>query len=400
MKKFLPIILVLAMVIALWPTPVLADTAITAVFSSFNGTSITAFQLNGEAALNVNRLRLTPASGGVFGTAWWKNKVTLVDNRSFSAYFTFEISNSGGGGADGIVFAIQTQSSGAGTAGGGIGYEGITPSVGIEFDTWNNGAPTDPNANHIGVNTNGSVTSLQTADVTSIGTLDAGGVFHAWLDYNGPSDALEVRLSANSTRPASATLSRTIDLESIVGADVFVGFTAATGGAWSQHEIVSFYFNNDFIAGGITPTTETYTSAPTTVTLTAAPTSIQANGSATSTISATAKNVSGSPLSGQTIQFTTNLGTVSPTSAVTNSSGIATTYLSGTNLGTATVRGTAQGGAYGETNVSLTSILVGVTVYPPNKLALLAPWLVLAVVLVLAVGGSLFALRRRRSHWA
>ena len=113
------VFLLLALVLTFWTATVLADTVITAVYPSFNSTNIGVFQLNGDAALSGNRLRLTPALGGKFGTAWWKNKVTLADKRSFSAYLTFEISDSTwsqwGTGADGIVFAIQTQSSSAGT---------------------------------------------------------------------------------------------------------------------------------------------------------------------------------------------------------------------------------------------------------------------------------------------
>jgi hypothetical protein len=41
---------------------------------------------------------------------------------------------------------------------------------------------------------------------------------------------------------------------------------------------------------------------------------------------------------------------------------------------------------------------VGGTVYPINKAAILMPWLGLAFVLILAVGGSTLALRRRRTH--
>ena len=79
-----------------------------------------------------------------------------------------------------------------------------------------------------------------------------------------------------------------------------------------------------------------------TVELTATPTLIPAHGVATSTISATPKDVSGTPLSGQTIQFITTMGTVNPTSAVTNGTGVATTNLSGTSGGEATVAVTSR----------------------------------------------------------
>lgn len=185
---------------------------VTAVYPSFDSTNIQAFNLVGQAALSGTRLQLTPSHEWRFGTAWWKDKVSLEDSRSFSAYFTFEISNSGAGGADGIVFVIQTQSSDAGSSGVGIGYEGINNSVGIEFDTWHNGGDPvyDPNGNHIGVDINGSVHSLQTADVTSIGTLDAGGVYSAWVDYDGPSNLLEVRLGTGPGRRPQRSAARLI----------------------------------------------------------------------------------------------------------------------------------------------------------------------------------------------
>ncbi|NYC32247.1 hypothetical protein B0H42_004878 [Clostridium saccharobutylicum] len=42
-------------------------------------------------------------------------------------------------GADGIVFVINNNTNGLGTEGAGIGYQGITNSIGIEFDTYDNG---------------------------------------------------------------------------------------------------------------------------------------------------------------------------------------------------------------------------------------------------------------------
>jgi hypothetical protein len=327
---------------------------ITAAYPDFNSHNIELYQRKGQAALNGDRLRLTQSDSGVFGTAWWKHKVTLADNCSFSAYFTFEISQSVSGGADGFVFAIQTQSNSAGSAGAGMGYQGITPSLGIEFDNFYN--TFDPDENHIGIDVNGNITSVKTANVDSIVTLDSSGVCYAWVDYDGSSDLLEVRLCKSSSRPINATLSDTIDLESIFGRDVYIGFTAATGGSWSQYEVLSFYFNNDDMTGGITPNLYTYLSAPATVTLTVSPDSVLADGATQSTIQATVKDVNDDQVPGQLVRFTTELGTVSPASATTDANGVATTYLSGDNPGTAAVRGSVQGGAYGEATVILIAI--------------------------------------------
>ncbi len=337
---------------------VYADTVITAVYPSFNSTNILAFRLNGNAIQAGNAIILTPATIWQYGSAWWQNRVTLQNQRSFSAFFSFKVTFPSSPPADGIVFAIQTESNAAGGAGGGIGYGGINHSIGIEYDTYNNNGDAgfnDTNANHVAIDLNGSMISVASANASSIGTLSDGNTYYSWIDYDGATGIIEVRLNTSNNRPAGALLSHTFSpgLESYFGQDVYVGFTAGTGGAYEQHEIDSFYFNNNYIPGSITPGIETYTAGPTTVELSASPVSIQADGTTNSTISATAKDVNGTPMSGQTIDFTTNLGTLSAASSVTNSSGIATVNLTGTSAGTAKVRGTATGGAYGETNVIL-----------------------------------------------
>jgi len=327
---------------------------ITAVYTNFDSTNTQLFQLNGDAALSGDRLELAVAPFvEAYGSAWWQRRVTLQDDRSFSSYFSFQISNPGNGGADGLVFAIQTESSSAGGSGGGMGYGGITNSVGIEFDIFQNVEYGDPAGHHVGLDTNGSVTSLKTANPPA--SL-LSGIWHVWVNYDGPSDALEVRMNQNnSARPASATLTDTIDLESVFGSDVYVGFTAAAGWAYADHEVLSFYFNNDYLPGGITPDTQTYEWTPFQVDLTASPSSIPADGAATSTITATVRDVDDSLMAGETVSFTTDLGTVSPESGVTDASGVATTTLTaGTTPTTTTVRGSVVGGAYGEDQVALT----------------------------------------------
>ena len=58
-------------------------------------------------------------------------------------------------GADGVVFALQTNLLASGVSGGGIGYQTISPSLAVEFDTYQNGW--DPTYDHIAVISNGDV---------------------------------------------------------------------------------------------------------------------------------------------------------------------------------------------------------------------------------------------------
>ena len=186
-------------------------------FQNFN--DLTAFTLNGQTAVintggqgvvgpnagDQRVLRLTN-NYGQSGSAFLTSPFSLASNASFSSYFEFQFTNQGSGGADGIVFTVQTVGNTAGGGGGGIGYAGLTPSLGVEFDNWNNGACDGNNGNHAGIDINGSVCSVVRNDATgawpSINTgdgidvkqLDSGSIFHAWVDYNGVTDNLEVRL--------------------------------------------------------------------------------------------------------------------------------------------------------------------------------------------------------------
>ena len=216
---------------------------ITAVYPTFDGAAIP-FQLNGTAVLAQNRVRLTDAGPVQTGTAWWQRQITLLDEGSFSAYFSFEISlpDSAAGGADGMVFAIQPHSAGEGVAGGGMGYGGIRNSMGIEFDTYyNTQNNVDPDGNHIGLNLDGYMASVITAPAP--GNLESG-IWYVWVDYDGLSDALEVRMSDVITRPVDTVLTDTVDLAAQFGPDVFVGFTAATvrasiaGGAFGEAQVL------------------------------------------------------------------------------------------------------------------------------------------------------------------
>jgi Bacterial lectin len=114
----------------------------TLVISYPDFSSVAGLTLNGNAAQAGNRLRVTPATFNQAGSAFSTNTVSLASNASFSTYFQFQFTSPGGAcdgigcGADGLVFVVQTVSNNVGGIGGGIGYDGIANSVGIEFDTY------------------------------------------------------------------------------------------------------------------------------------------------------------------------------------------------------------------------------------------------------------------------
>ena len=343
-----------------------ATYTITAVYTSFTTTNINDWSLVGATMVDTgggrNSMRLTDNINDSYGTAWWDPQVGLFDEGSFSALISFQMRQQGGGGADGLCFAIQPNSNAEGSPGQGLGFGGIANSFAVEFDTWQNADEGDPDANHIGVDLDGSVTSVATASLAA--SLETN-YWWAWIDYDGLNDHLEIRTTsvAGATtvpaRPASASLTvNSLDLYSHYGDSVFLGFTAATGAANQEHHIRRVYFNNGYISGGITPSTDTYIVGAAYVVLTASPTTLVANGSSTSTVTATLYDINMNVLSGRNVYFETSLGTLSAYSGVTNASGQVTlTFYGGSTPGTATVLAYADGNQNDTVDIALQAIV-------------------------------------------
>jgi hypothetical protein len=218
---------------------------------------VSKWQLNGEPKANSMKnkynetvLRLTPPEYHTYGTAFLKDAIPLEDERgfrgAFSAFFSFRIGDGQGiDGADGLTFTIQTIANDVGSFGGGLGYDGIDQSVAVEFDTYKNSDRGDVDASHVGVDTNGSLVSIVKTSVNP--PMDDYRLLYAWVDYNGDTKLLEIRVSSTPTRPDRVTTSTTIDIPKIIGSkNAFIGFTAATGESWNAHEILSFSFTNRF----------------------------------------------------------------------------------------------------------------------------------------------------------
>ncbi|MFT6927224.1 MAG: hypothetical protein ACJAZP_002853 [Psychromonas sp.] len=249
-------------------------------FSDFS--DLSALTLNGDTAnlnpVNTNVLRLTDdlrQSGSAFITEPLLLSESSAFKASFSSAFSFQISDpqglsdSDGQGGDGFVFVIQTQDDEIESVTGGMGYQGIKQSIGIEFDTWANkgqdgykgkghlhhhgkGHSKDNNGNHIGLNINGSV--ISTKQVNLPNRLNDGNIWFVWIDYSGVSELLEVRLAFENIRPAQATLSYSLDLSSIIQTDnAYVGFTSETNASSNIHDILNWQFINTYSPIGDVP---------------------------------------------------------------------------------------------------------------------------------------------------
>lgn len=203
------------------------------------------FFLNGNAvATNDSCYQLTAAVNTQTGSIWNGEKVSL--DESFEVLVDLFVGCQDDLGADGIVFGLQPISTSIGASGGGIGFEGVVPSLGVEFDTYQNTDFGDPVFDHI--------------------TVIRDGI----LNHNLPQGVLAGPVQANLTNPNiedcayhplrmiwdadAQTLSIYLDCElrltytadlvnEIFEGDplVFWGFTSATGGLNNVHEICFSY---------------------------------------------------------------------------------------------------------------------------------------------------------------
>ena len=185
--------------------------ATTLLFPDFS--DVSGLSLNGAAVQVGNAIRLTPALTGQGGSVFSTTAASLASDASFSTAFQFRITERGGlgGGADGLTFTLQTTSNAVGGIGGGLGYAGIPNSLAVEFDTFNNGEP--GGSNHVGIDLNGSLASVVSTPPLSASMLGLG--------------SLDLTTVLNQT-------------------SAFVGFTAATGSGFGNHQILAWQFEDTF----------------------------------------------------------------------------------------------------------------------------------------------------------
>jgi len=121
-------------------------------------TSFSQYVINGSCTQNnCHCFTLTQPINTQAGSFWGANQIDL--NTPFDFEFSVYLGCTDANGADGIVFVLRPNgTNNIGITGGSLGYSGITPSLGVEIDTWqNNGVGyNDPVYDHIAIMKNGS----------------------------------------------------------------------------------------------------------------------------------------------------------------------------------------------------------------------------------------------------
>lgn len=189
------------------------------------------YHLNGSALQeNCHCYTLTPDVHDQSGSVWNINKIDL--RQSFDFNFNVYLGCHDDNGADGIVFGLQPISTSVGTAGQGLGFGGVSPSVGIAIDTYQNSDQADPDFDNISIIKNGNLNHGAddlAAPVPALATSNniEDCQFHSFRVVWDPGTRL-LKASVDGVDRVSATIDMVAD---IFNGDpmVFWGFTGSTG---------------------------------------------------------------------------------------------------------------------------------------------------------------------------
>jgi len=235
-----------------------------------------------------NCFTITPDQLNQAGGVWFSNPIDFDED--FTIYYQNNFGTKDGNGADGMALVFKgTSFPEIGQVGGGMGYDGITNSLIIEFDTFQNNDPGvgtlgDPSFDHIAINRDGNPSHIipstaltQPVQASSSSTNIEDGVDHeVKIVWNAFGEVLEVYFDCILRE------SLNIDIKNVIfnGDDtVFFFFLGSTGGLSNLHQVcfnsISFVddlqlqdetvCDGDFITVDATvPSGDTYSWSPTT----------------------------------------------------------------------------------------------------------------------------------------
>ncbi|MEM7659606.1 MAG: hypothetical protein AAF399_26055, partial [Bacteroidota bacterium] len=203
------------------------------------------YVVNGDAA-NINGCyRLTQDQNSQSGSVWYLDQVNI--NEPFELYVDIFLGCKDGDGADGMAFVLQQVSTSVGSQGGGMGYQGISPSFAVEMDTWQNVDVNDPSYDHIAFMSQGVIDHQALNNIAGPVQIIAG--------QDNAEDCAEHKFRV-SWNPDSLLFKVWIDcdlrlqytgdlINTFFNGDpnVFWGFTAATGGFNNEHRFCLDYIS-------------------------------------------------------------------------------------------------------------------------------------------------------------
>ena len=202
-------------------------------------------QLNGSASkTSCKCYELTPDATFLASSIWYKNKISL--QKSFDYKFKVFLGCKDSMGVDGMTFSLQNIGAGVvGANGGNFAMGGISPSLVVEIDTYQNTwDPSDYNLDHIAImqdgspdhNTPDNLAGPVQASATAKNIEDC--TYHDFeVDWNAGTKTMKVYFDGSLRLPYSADIVNTIFSGN---PNVYWGITAGTG-LWSNEQKVCFY---------------------------------------------------------------------------------------------------------------------------------------------------------------
>jgi len=199
----------------------------------------TPYILNGVATQRTcNCYVLTEDRDNTSGTVWNKNKISL--NQSFDYFFDVNLGCKDEDGADGIGFILQTQGTNLGANGQGIGFQHISPSVGILIDTWQNSDDGDPYYDHVSIQINGDISHNSSNNLAGpVTALDGQDNIEDcnWHIFRVKWDAVTKQLDVTMDGIPRLSVQKDLVTDVFNGDPmVYWGFGSATGGASNKQQ--------------------------------------------------------------------------------------------------------------------------------------------------------------------
>ena len=184
--------------------------------------------LGGDAYINEshvsNGVILTPNALWQQGSAFTNLKYENITE--FTAHFDIKLG--GGTKADGLTFAWVTDPGASTSAGGGLGFTGMT-GYAVEFDSYRNGWDNGSD-NHVAVIQNSARNELLQAEITDF---DLNDGIYRHVDVEFDNGIISVDIDGQN-------YINDFEIANYAAFDGHFGFTAATGGQRDWHKVRNF----------------------------------------------------------------------------------------------------------------------------------------------------------------
>lgn len=200
------------------------------------------FVLVGDAVSTSDScFRLTRNVGSINGGMWYQNELDL--DFDFNLSFNLNFGTRDTLGADGMIFILQTVGNNINGSGGYLGFQNLTESVGIEFDTYRNHSGSldaiDPPQDHMSFQKNGSLVHDNSGyldgsvPLITLANIEDGADRAVTIQWDAASMNLSCTFDGNSFSVSQDIVNTIFNGDS----EVFWGWAAATGSKRNQHTV-------------------------------------------------------------------------------------------------------------------------------------------------------------------